>query len=164
MQRTGQWFIHLGVWLVIGLLVYLFFLRQSEPRQRVLGDSAIELERMRDGHFHIEGDIAGERDSQSVRFLIDTGASAVSIPQALARDIGLKCERAATFNTANGLVQGCTARASRLSFGPFSLEDVSVMVLPNLGDQALLGMNVLSRLRIEQSGDRLRLSAAQTHP
>lgn len=157
MGRTGQVFLHAGIWLALGLLTYVFFLRQEAPPPRLLGPDSVELRRGLDGHFYIDGRI----QSQPVRFLIDTGASSVSISERLARRLGLGCERIATFGTANGAVQGCTSRVDQLSFGPFALADVSVVILPRLSGEALLGMNVLRRVSLEQAGDRLRLSAAR---
>lgn len=155
MGQTGRVFLHAGVWLGLGLLIYAFFLRQEAPPPRLLGPDSIELQRTRDGHFYIDGRIG----TLPARFLVDTGASAVSISERLARQAGLECERQATFSTANGHVRGCTTRVGRLDFGPFALRDVGVVILPNLGADALLGMNVLRHLRLEQDGDSLRLSA-----
>jgi len=155
MPQTGRVFLHVGIWLALGLLIYVFFLRQESPPPRLLGADGIELRRTPDGHFYIDGQIL----AQPLRFLIDTGASTVSVSQRLADKAGLGCERLSTFSTANGHVQGCTTRVSRLMFGPFEMRDVGVVILPNLGSDALLGMNVLRHVRMEQAGDRLRLTA-----
>jgi len=154
MDQTGRMFLFAGIWLGIGLLVYLFFLRQASPAPRVVGADAVELTRSRDGHFFIDGQI----EAQPVRFLIDTGASAVSVSESLARRAGLSCDRTAIFNTANGTVEGCTTRVARLGFGPFEVRDVGVVILPRLGSEALLGMNVLRHVRMEQQGDQLRMT------
>ena len=155
MRRTGQVFLHAGIWLGIGLILYVLFLRQEAPPPRLLGPDSIELKRTPDGHFYIDGRIG----DQSARFLVDTGASIVSVPQRLALRAGLKCQQIAFFGTANGPAQGCSTRVSELRFGPFLMRDVAVVILPNLNGEALLGMNVLRRLRLDQAGDRLRLSA-----
>jgi aspartyl protease family protein len=155
MGQTGRVFLHAGIWLGLGLLIYVFFLRQENPPPRLLGPSSVELQRTPDGHFYIDGRIL----SEPIRFLIDTGASTVSISERLARQAGLGCDRVSTFTTANGTVQGCTTRVAQLFFGPFEIRDVGVVILPKLGGDALLGMNVLRRVRMEQAGDRLRLSA-----
>jgi len=155
MGQTGRVFLHAGIWLGLGLLIYVFFLRREAPPPRVLGPDSVELQRTRDGHFYIDGQIL----SQPIRFLIDTGASTVTVSERLARQAGLDCDRVSTFSTANGHVQGCTTQIESLFFGPFEVRDVGVVILPNLGGDALLGMNVLRRVRMEQSGDRLRLSA-----
>lgn len=155
MNRLGNAFLHAGIWLGLGLLLYVFFLRQESPPVQLVGADHVELKRSRDGHFHIDGALQGA----PVRFLIDTGASTVSISQKLAERIGLGCEVAATFRTANGTVQGCNSRASELEFGPFRIFNASVAILPGLGNDALLGMNALRHVRLEQEANRLRLSA-----
>ena len=156
MNKLGGVFLHTGIWLGIGLLLYLFFLRQEAPPAQVIGTDRIDLSRSRDGHFHIDGTIQGK----PVSFLIDTGASTVSISQQLASRIGLGCDLAATFRTANGVVQGCSTRVDELEFGPFRIGNVSVAILPNLTSEALLGMNALRKVRMEQQADTLRLSVS----
>ena len=96
-----------------------------------------------------------------MRFLIDTGASSVSISQELATRIGLGCDVAATFHTANGTVEGCNSRVTELEFGPFRIANAAVAILPELTSDALLGMNALRKVRMEQEADRLRLSIAE---
>lgn len=154
MGRSGIVFIHAGIWLGLGLLFYVFFLRQESPPLQVVGPDRVELTRTRDGHFHIDGAIQGK----PVRFLIDTGASTVSISREFAHSIGLGCDIAATFRTANGLVQGCTSRVDELDFGPFRIENLAIAILPNLASDALLGMNALRHVRMEQEADKLRLT------
>lgn len=157
MNRLGGIFLHAGIWLGLGLLFYAFFLRQEAPPAQVVGADSVELTRARDGHFHIDGAIQGA----PVRFLVDTGASTVSISRELAGRIGLGCDIRATFHTANGSVQGCSSRVAGLEFGPFRIENASVAILPNLASEALLGMNALRQVRMEQEADTLRLSIAQ---
>ena len=154
MARLGNVFVHAGLWLGLGLLLYVFFLRQENPPLQVVGVGQVELNRARDGHFHIDGAIEGN----AVRFLIDTGASTVAIPKTLARQLDLGCDVPSSFRTANGIVQGCTSRVAELQFGPFRIENVAVAILPNLSSEALLGMNALRHVRMEQMGDALRLS------
>lgn len=154
MGRLGNVFVHAGIWLGLGLVFYVFFLRQEGPSVQVVGPDRVELSRGRDAHFHIDGAIQGK----PVRFLIDTGASTVSISRQLAERIGLGCDVPSTFRTANGLVQGCTSRVTALDFGPFRVENLAVAILPNLTSDALLGMNALRHVRMEQTADRLSLS------
>jgi clan AA aspartic protease (TIGR02281 family) len=154
MGRLGNVFVHAGIWLGLGLVFYVFFLRQEGPSVQVVGPDRVELSRGRDAHFHIDGAIQGK----PVRFLIDTGASTVSISRELAERIGLGCDVASTFRTANGLVQGCTSRVAELDFGPFRVENLAVAILPNLTSDALLGMNALRHVRMEQESDKLGLS------
>ena len=154
MARLGHTFLLAGIWLGLGLLIYVFFLRQETPPVQWVGAGHVELSRARDGHFHIDGAIQG----QPVRFLIDTGASTVSISKTLAESLGLGCDVTSSFSTANGVTQGCISRVDELAFGPFVIKNLAVAVLPNLSSPALLGMNALRRVRMEQAGDSLRLS------
>jgi len=154
LHKLGQRFLHAGIWLGIGLLLYLFFLRREAPPAQLIGADSVELRRAQDGHFHIDGTMQGA----PVNFLIDTGASTVSISRQLAQRIGLGCDVSATFSTANGVVRGCSSRIAELEFGPFRIANVSVAILPNLTSEALLGMNALHKVRMEQQADRLRLS------
>lgn len=157
MNKIGNLFLHAGIWLAIGLLLYAFFLRRESPPAQVIGADSIELSRAHDGHFHIDGSIQGA----PVRFLIDTGASTVSISQALAERIGLGCDMSATFRTANGVVVGCSTRVQELEFGPFRIGNASVAILPNMNNEALLGMNALRKVRMEQHADELRMTLAE---
>lgn len=59
--------------------------------------------------------------------------------------------------TAGGSTSGCTAVIATLKFGPFMMKDVPAVIVPDL-DQPLLGMNVLSQFKIEQSKGEMRIS------
>ena len=54
-------------------------------------------------------------------------------------------------------VQTC---ALPICFGPFEVRNASVAVMPGIGDQALLGMNVLKHFSLVQEGRRLTVSPA----
>ena len=107
-----------------------------------------------DGHYYISGTTNGH----PVVFLIDTGASMVSISSRTARMAGIESCTTRQFSTANGSVQGCVAIASELSFGPFRYRNIQVSILPNLANEALLGMNALSALTITHQSGTLHLS------
>lgn len=154
MHRTGQVFLQIGIWLGLGVIAYVYFEGLVSPPARILTGGEMELTRSRDGHFHIDGEINGN----ALRFLIDTGASTVSVSADSARQMGLACQRQTQFQTANGAVRGCVTRVQLLGFGPFQLRDMTVAILPDLAGEALLGMNALKHLHLEQSGDKLRLT------
>ncbi len=107
-----------------------------------------------DGHYYISGTTNGH----PIVFLIDTGASMVSLSSHAARMAGIESCTPRQFSTANGLVQGCVALASELSFGPFRYQNIQVSILPNLTNEALLGMNALRALAITQHNGTLNLS------
>ncbi len=105
------------------------------------------------GHYFVDGAVNGHY----VNFLIDTGATTVTIPLELASAAGLHCQRMAAMQTANGVTQGCMATIQKLTFGHFTLSYVDATIVPNL-NQPLLGMNVLKRFHIEQDGQQMRIA------
>jgi aspartyl protease family protein len=116
-------------------------------------DKPLVLSRSRSGHYFTDGSINGH----FLNFVVDTGASYVAVPLGFAENAGLKCKDMASMQTANGLSRVCHVVIDSLSFGNFTLDSVDALVAPNL-DQALLGMNVLKRFRVEQDADQMRLT------
>jgi aspartyl protease family protein len=112
------------------------------------------VKRSEDGHYYVDGSVNGA----PVRFMIDTGASLSVISTDLAKRAGLGECQSVEFRTAMGVDRdACVAKAVRLDFGQFTQHDVYVGVSKNFEGNALLGMNVLKTLNIEQSGDTLVL-------
>ncbi len=105
------------------------------------------------GQYFVDGLVNG----QKLNFLVDTGASYVSLPQNISNAAGLSCLRQITMRTANGLASSCTTIIKTLKFGTFTLSNVEATISPNL-DQPLLGMNILNKFRIEQDGGAMRLT------
>jgi aspartyl protease family protein len=149
-----------AVWLVVAGALYLVFDRIEQKRQAsfkpyALSTGDLVIPRQRDGHFHVEGEV----NRQPVTFLVDTGASHVSVSQALATQAGLPLGQDITLYTANGqrpgqLVRGVPVRAGHLVFN-----DVSVAVgLSGLRpEQALLGQAFLKHFDVEMSRDEMVL-------
>lgn len=105
------------------------------------------------GHFFVEGEINGN----PLKFLIDTGATTVSLPVSIQKSAKLSCKQNVTMDTANGKSQSCVTVIAELRFGKFTVRNVTATLAPNL-TQPLLGMNVLSQYRIEQDKDEMRIS------
>jgi clan AA aspartic protease (TIGR02281 family) len=105
------------------------------------------------GHYFVDGAV----NDNYLNFIIDTGATVVSLPLAMAASAGVQCQKQALMRTGNGVTQGCTATVKKLQFGHFTLRYVEAVVLPNL-NQPLLGMNVLRQFRVEQDNGQMRLS------
>jgi aspartyl protease family protein len=128
--------------------------RSSFTLEQVSGAQVLVIERARDGHYHWPGRIG----TQEVNFLVDTGASRTSISQTLATQAGLTAFDTARFSTANGDVVGSLAKANLQLEGGLKMERHTVAVMPRMDNTALLGMDVLGRLKIEQSQKQLRIS------
>lgn len=148
--------------LVVLVMLTLFFNRQIDRRDnpnralQVAPGSELVLKRSSNGHYIFPGTING----QPVTFLLDTGATHVSIPAHLGERLGLQPGAWGESITANGVVKIRATRVAELAFGPFRLRDISASLNPGMSDDfILLGMSVLRQLEFTQRGDTLRLRA-----
>ncbi len=129
---------------------------QNEPNRalQVAPGNELVLKRSRGGHYVFPGTING----RAVTFLLDTGATLVSVPAHLGQPLGLKPGTPMRSITANGTVTTRATRIDTLAFGPFEVRGVSASLNPGMhGDQVLLGMSVLQHLEFTQRGDTLLL-------
>lgn len=147
--------------LVLGMF-YLYFenslqARNNPNRQlQIAPGTELVLKRSGNGHYVFPGTING----QAVTFLLDTGATLVSVPAHLAAELGLKAGAHQQAITANGTVATRATRLDALAFGPFVLSGVPASINPGMADdQVLLGMSVLKHLEFTQRGDSLILRA-----
>ncbi len=148
-------------WVLFLGLITLFFTRTLEqrnyPNQSLQEDNGptVVLQRNTQGHYLAPGKI----NNQPVRFLIDTGASNVAIPAAIAAKLSLPVGSQGLSSTANGVTKIRLTRARQISLGGITMHDVPVSVLPNAGiDEVLLGMTFLKHLRISQYDGELTLT------
>lgn len=118
------------------------------------GVREVVLQRNRQGHYVVSGTINGI----PVTFLLDTGATDVAIPEAIARQAGLESGYAGRAYTANGAVTVFTTTVSELRFGNITLHDVRASITPSMqADTILLGMSALQHVEFTQSGSTLTL-------
>lgn len=104
--------------------------------------------------------LGGSANGQDMTFLVDTGASEISIPGSVAARLNLTRGKSYPVNTANGQVTVYSTQLSRVSIGPFSLDNVSAHINPGLdGDVALLGMSFLRHFEMIQRAGELTISA-----
>ncbi len=154
----------IAAWLLaLGLLTYAFeshLGRERNPNLGVTGQVTdagareVTLERNRQGHYLAEGTINGHE----VVFMVDTGASDVSIPAHIGEDIGLRRGRTVTYQTASGRIQAHATELDELRLGTIALRDVRASLNPYMDDDTiLLGMSVLQQLELEQRDTTLTL-------
>ena len=109
------------------------------------------------GHFMAEGQVNGAR----MRFLVDTGATLVTLPATDAKRLGIDYLRGpqSVSQTANGRVIVYRVRLDSVAVGPMTLTSVDAVVhdAPGL-DVALLGMSFLNRTEIRREGGSLTLT------
>ena len=157
MRTPGLWMIAAG-WLLLGSMVWWAIDGQMEPpTTHIAGDlPAVRIERGLTGHYSVRGRINGH----PVLFMVDTGASHVSIPQEVARRIGLDSHRAQRSRTANGDIVTYAVRLDSVSVDGLEARNVSGSILPNLdGEAVLLGMSFLSRFSVSMQGNEMVLQA-----
>jgi len=159
-KKLGMMFTVSG-WILGFLLLALIFSKvvdhQSNPNQSVATSQTsqfreIVLERNRYGHYVFDGEINGK----SVTFLVDTGATEISIPTNLQTYLQLKAGRSFSVSTANGVVSVYSTSLDELKLGEIVLTDIKAHLNPGLpDDQILLGMNVLKNMELVQRGGSL---------
>jgi aspartyl protease family protein len=157
----------LGMWLgmCVALLMILTIAfnglleRQQQPGRPVaVNESGSQIDVLlranRQGHYLASGRING----QSVTFLLDTGASSVSIPASVASELGLRRGAPTRYATANGVITAYRTELDSVELGPIQLKGVRGSINPHApGDQVLLGMSFLRHLELRQRDGELLL-------
>jgi len=107
------------------------------------------------GHFFSSGAING----QAVRFMVDTGATAVSIGVPEAERIGLnyKSGQLARSSTANGTVTTWKVKLGSVRVGDVEIHDVDASVVPATMPFVLLGNSFLGRFQMKRENDQMVL-------
>ena len=159
-KRIGQGMWALA-WVILLGLLYLYFdhssAEKNDPNRALLSsaDSApVILKRNRAGHYLAPGEINGV----PVKFLLDTGATTISIPQKVADKIGLSAGAERRVNTANGTVSVYAATLDSVKLGSITLQSINGHINPHMqGNTVLLGMSFMRHLEMTQKGDYLTL-------
>ncbi|MFQ5773124.1 MAG: TIGR02281 family clan AA aspartic protease [Kiloniellaceae bacterium] len=97
------------------------------------------------GHFVLDATVNGV----DVRFLVDTGASTVTLTQEDARRIGIRpdlLDYSARFRTANGEILAAPVTLREVQIDDLALQDVESTVTRAPLNISLLGMSFLTRL------------------
>ena len=161
-KRLGHKFI-IAMW--IGVMIMAFFLfddlleHDYNPNQQVVLQQSAEqnivtLKRNRYGHYVTRGEI----NNHSVTFLLDTGASDISIPDKIAKKLKLKYGQEQRYQTANGIIVGNLTTLRSVSIGNIKLRNVRASINPKMkNDEILLGMSFLKFIEFTQRGDTLIL-------
>jgi len=107
------------------------------------------------GHFFADGAVNGV----PVRFVVDTGATFVSLPRRDAERLGIdyRSGRRGLTQTANGTAPAYLVKLDTVRIGGIELHNVDGLVHENGLDQALLGMSFLNRLEMQRDGATMTL-------
>ncbi len=94
----------------------------------------------------------------TVTFLLDTGATDVVIPEALANQLSLRRGNSHIAVTANGNVRVYATIIDHLQLGTIELHNVRASINPGMkGNKVLLGMSALSAVEFRQTNGQLIL-------
>jgi aspartyl protease family protein len=107
------------------------------------------------GHFTAAGSINGKQ----VRFMVDTGATLVSLGKDDAERLGIDLAgaRRGTTQTANGPVPVWLVTLNTVRVGEVELSNVGAAVVPQPMPMVLLGNSFLSRMSMKREADVMRL-------
>lgn len=120
------------------------------------GKPVVTLNADSSGHYITQGSVNGG----SVKFLVDTGATMVSLGAADAKRLGIDYEKGqrGTSNTANGIALVYRIKLDAVKVGNIALTNVDGVVHEGSDMPfVLLGMSFLSRLEIRQDGQQMTM-------
>ena len=108
------------------------------------------------GHFMIDGQINGG----AIRFLVDTGASAVAIPATEARRLRIDYRKGArgTTQTAGGPTPVYVVRLDSIRIGGIELRNIDAVVIEKGLEISLLGNTFLNRMEMRREGQTMTLT------
>ncbi|MCV6603984.1 MAG: TIGR02281 family clan AA aspartic protease, partial [Porticoccaceae bacterium] len=142
-QNMGRGMMYAGWAVLLALLTWVFGNWEESrynPNQNVTTTSSagrveVRLQRNSWGHYVANGTI----NSETVTYLLDTGATQVSVPGHLADRLKLKPGRSYKVSTANGTVWVKSTSIDKLTLGGIEMRDVRASINPHMeGDEILL--------------------------
>ena len=162
-NKIGKLFVWLAWIVAIALLMFFFqgvldeqYNPNSQPQVSLnnSGQAEVILKQNRQGHYVTLGSI----NDNSVTFLLDTGATQVSIPAHIADKLQLESFGSYPVQTANGSVTVFRTKIDQLSIGNIFLYNVAAHINPAMkSDEILLGMSALKEVEFSQKGKQLTL-------
>jgi len=120
------------------------------------GTQSVVLTASGNGHFVTVGQING----QSVQFLVDTGASFITLSSSDAKRLNINylAGQRVAMSTANGVVPAYKVKLDEVRVGTVSLNNVDGLVHPdNSLPVVLLGMSFLNRMEMKRDGETMTL-------
>ena len=149
-------FVRMAFWLIILCLLFTVMNHYLKPKPLTVSASGdLVIARSLDGHFYVPGSVNGK----SANFLVDTGASLVTVSERFASVAELSMGIPTTFKTANGDMPGRIVSDVPISVGPLNVSGVRIgvgLVGHDVGD-ALLGQSFLSKFEIVLAKDQMIL-------
>ena len=156
--RIGRRMIWLAALGVLGGLYALFSMLDQNGGTVISVDAGgaamIVLEQDRNGHYQVEGQI----NRQPIKFLVDTGATDVAVPESVASALGLEFGPRVKIMTAAGPSQAWMTRLNEVSIGGIRRRDVRATITSGEFNEVLLGMSFLRHYSLRQQDGKLVIS------
>jgi aspartyl protease family protein len=120
------------------------------------GAQSVTLSAGAGGHFMADGQINGG----AIRFVVDTGATAVAIPasDAIRLRIDYKAGRRGVTQTAGGPIAMYVVRLDSVRVGSIEIQNVDAVVIEQGLDVPLLGNTFLNRMEMRREGQTMTLT------
>ena len=132
----------------------LIWTANQQPNQHYAEENIVIIEGSKSGHFMIAGSI----NTEPVEFLLDTGATYVTIPQHIAQKLDIKQLDAKRAYTANGIITVYSGVIKQVDIGPITLYDIPAVINPHMHTkQILLGMSALKQIEFRHKNNQLFL-------
>ena len=162
---------YFSIWLLISLLLLVLYSYKGElkgVKERVLAtlfigsvvdqDNVLIVQKSKDRHFYINVKLNGAE----VRFLVDTGATSVSLTKEDAAKVGIEIDEL-NFDiktyTASGISKSAKTNVKSIEIGGYRTGPHPVLVMSGNSDISLLGITFLQEFRYYKfEGDRLYLA------
>lgn len=167
--KMGEMFRHIGYWLCVVIVIIAgYSYRDSLLNNRIISslvpqraivnnDGTITFRAASNGHFYVESRI----NNVLVKFMVDTGASDITLSASDATRIGLQPDKlnySRSYHTANGTIHGAPVMLEDFSVGPITIPRISASVNKADMGTSLLGMEFFRQLRgFSVEGDVLTL-------
>jgi aspartyl protease family protein len=145
------------IFIIIAILLYSYRFEFEDLKQRFIGElnpskpfvnqnGEIVINMSSDGHFYINIKI----NEKNIRFMVDTGASDVSLDLEDAKNIGIDLDQlnfSKEYKTANGTALGANIVLDQIQIDQFSFYNINASVNSKNIGISLLGMSFLRKLQ-----------------
>ena len=150
---------HLGIWILLTVVLIggygfrhqlkqfsnVVILNLAPSQVTIKGEGMVEIAKSLNDHYMITAYV----NNKSIYFLIDTGATRVSLTQQDAQNIGIDVDSLSynqATNTANGINYSAAIIIPEITIGNITLRNIEGSVVRDGLDTSLLGMSFLSKL------------------